>query len=133
MQIIGTICKLLLRSAGFAQELLLIGDTGNNTVSPVWGAWLLGLPHLLPLLHSLLSPLIFCNSVTIRVNKRCVCDPIKQFASSSFVMKFSQEKKSSNILPSLRLPWHYTKKPEALNFHKRDLITAAHITVQKYV
>lgn len=77
-----------LRSAAFAQELSLIGDTCNNKDSPGQGAWLLDLPHLLPLLHSLLSPPIFCNSVTIRVNKRCVYDPIKQFASSCFVMKF---------------------------------------------
>lgn len=53
-----------------SHELSLTVGACNNKDSPGWGAWLLGLLHILPLLHySLLSPPIFCNSVTIRVNK----------------------------------------------------------------
>lgn len=29
-------------------------------------------------------------------------------------------------MPKLRLYWQYTKKPEALNFHKRDLMQKLH-------
>lgn len=103
MQIMGPMCKHLLRSAAFARELSLIGDTCNNKDSPGWGAWFLGLPHLLPWLHSLLLPPIFCNSVTIRVNKRCVCDSIKQFASSCFVMKFSQGKEEQQHFAQVKV------------------------------